>query len=419
MKKLLYSLLAIGIAMAQLSCNSSQKFITNSQDYQQYLTPARQHFQQHQQLVKFWTNRLQEQPQNPLYLAKVAGLASRQFRLDGNINAIKKSDSIFKKIIKSTIRPKAGTYLALAQNAITQHNFQGALKFIHQADKIGGKSYETHLLKIDVYLELGNEEMVVSMLQSIDNKHTFDYLIRASKLKDHQGDLAGAIRLMEQAFQRIKNNGQELYCWSLANLGDMYTHDGRPEQAYQAYLKVLKKNPTYGHALKGIAWLTYVYDKKTQDAKNIIHFLQKQKNAPDLYLWLAEIADYEGNKQEKRQNLQKFQSIVSQKIYGAMYDTYRISLAAQEFQNYEQAIRLAQKEVRNRPIAASYALLAWSYLQKGDAQRAYLIVQKQERFQTAGLEPKVLYQLGEIYLANNDLKSAKKYLQQANEEPRN
>jgi len=414
MKTLLSLTLLVSLGIL-CSCSTPPP-ITQANDYQPYLT--KQTNVNATKPVKtwdFWQRKYKEQPQNLIYQGKIAGLLRQNFRLTGNIASLHQADSIYHHILKSTYVPKAGTYLALAQNSITQHKFQQALKYAQKAQKIGGQAFESQLLMIDIYLELGYDLNVTSMLQSIENKNTFDYLIRASKFKDHQGNLEEAILLMEKAFERIKNNGKELYCWSLANLGDMYMHANRPRDAYQAYLKVLKTNPSYDHALKGIAWLAYVYDKNIAEAKRIIHFLQQQKTAPDLYLLLAELADFEGNSVAKQKNLQKFMAITSQDNYGAMYDTYRIALEAEEFKNYPKAIQLAKKEIKNRPIPGSYDLLAWALLQKGKPQEAYKIIQQQVTPKAEGLEPHILYHLGEIYWANNQPKYARKYLKMAEE----
>ena len=66
-----------------------------------------------------------------------------------------------------------------------------------------------------------------------------------------------AIKLMEQAFEKVKNAGKILVLLDLSNLADMYGHAGRVKEAYDAYINVLNKDSSYIYALKGIAWIAY------------------------------------------------------------------------------------------------------------------------------------------------------------------
>ena len=56
------------------------------------------------------------------------------------------------------------------------------------------------MMLTDVSLELGDYATARRTLQQFKNKNSFAYLIREVKLKDHEGDLEGAITSMERAY---------------------------------------------------------------------------------------------------------------------------------------------------------------------------------------------------------------------------
>jgi tetratricopeptide (TPR) repeat protein len=147
-----------------------------------------------------------------------------------------------------------------------------------------GDAY-TWLLEFDTKMELGDITMASEKIESIKDKSSFDYLIRKAKLEDHKGNLDGAITLMEQAFEKVKNKTSGLYCWALSNLGDMYGHAGRVEDSYHAYLNVLQKDSGYIYALKGIAWIARMIVMRR--SKRIYQFMLSQTDMPDLYLTLG------------------------------------------------------------------------------------------------------------------------------------
>ena len=80
---------------------------------------------------------------------------------------------------------------------------------------MGDDKFQSVLMEFDVAMELGNKIRVEKALNSLNDKNDFSFLIRESKYKDHvEGDLNGAILLMEQAWGKIKdgsNNSVKLW----------------------------------------------------------------------------------------------------------------------------------------------------------------------------------------------------------------
>jgi tetratricopeptide (TPR) repeat protein len=144
------------------------------------------------------------------------------------------------------------------------------------------------MILTDVAIELGDYARAKTDANQFRNKNSFAYLIREAKLKDHEGDLAGAIVSMERAYQRIEGNKQ-LAQWTLTNLGDMYGHAGRISDAYQNYLEALKANPHDDYALKGIAWIALSNDQNTAEAKRIMKVLASRKKMPEANCFLQKL----------------------------------------------------------------------------------------------------------------------------------
>jgi tetratricopeptide (TPR) repeat protein len=396
-----------------IGCSTSpERKIVNPADYESYLSGGNDmSLQKCNEEMEFWLKRLSDVPDGEAYRLKVAGLLSSRFMLNGRIEDIAAADSIYRLVLGNDL-PYASVHRSLAANAITQHKFREARKEIEKSLAIGeGKAASLYML-VDVSLELGDYEGAATAMKKFTNRTSFPYLVREAKLKDHEGKLDSAIVLMEKALEQAKEN-PSLFLWTQSNLGDMYGHAGRIEDSYKAYLNVLKQNPDYDYALKGIAWIAYSHDHDFAEAKRIVRFIEPRRATPDMHLLLAQIADAENDTDEKIKQLSLFRKLARASKYGDMYNKYLALLEAEEFSNPTATIAIAEKEIENRPTPQSYDLLAWGYYNKGDLAGALAIAR--QRIENKTYEPDALYHLGVIYQANGMTREAKRYFKQAEE----
>jgi tetratricopeptide (TPR) repeat protein len=401
------------LSILLFKCSEKKKVVVNSTDYDIYLTSTpNQALAKVNEELSFWKNRLAESPNSKTNLLRIAGLYSGRFQLNGEVEDLHRSDSIYNLILASTTLGKDNIYRSLAANNITKHEFRQARTNLQEALAIGDGKASSYLMLVDVNLELGDYPGAELILKSFTNKKSFAYLIRDAKIKDHQGDLDSAIILMEHAVDRIKEN-KSLFTWTMSNLGDMYGHASRISESYQAYLEVLKQDPDYDHALKGIAWIAFVHDRNTQEAKRILNFIDTRKATPDMHLMLAEIAEVENDAGEKKKQLELFTNEARNSKYGGMYNTYLAKLEAEEFSNPQTAISIAEQEIQNRPTPLSYDLLAWGLFHKGEYREALEIANKNVLNRT--YEPVALFHMAMIYKSNGLEKEARNYFEQAAE----
>lgn len=360
--------------------------------------------------MSFWRERLTRMPNDEASTRKLAGLHGANFRKTGMVEELKVSDSIYSHLLKTTTSGKAGLYLGLAQNSITQHQFKQASIHADSAFKTGERKAAVLLVSADIALELGNYSQAKNILKQFTNRNSFAHLIRQVKVKDQEGHLDSAIFIMEKAFDRVKGN-KDLYCWSLSNLADMYGHAGRIEDAYNSYMSVLQKDPSYDYALKGIAWIALSNDKNFTEAKRIINTLASRSRMPEAHLMLAEIADMENDQQEKINHLKLFVSLTDNAGYKTMYAKYLAEIYADDLKKPEASLAIAEQEILNRPTPQSFDLKAWALLHLDRKKEALFVAQKYVVSKT--FEPDAAYHLGMIYLSNGFEEEAEKYLEEA------
>ena len=412
MRIYIYSLLLYVIIFN--SCKN-KKNIVNTGDYNQYMqATSSTKLAEIDTELKFWTDRVKKNPEDLASQSKIAGLTSRRFSFSGNIAEVHIADSLFREINKINKSFTSGTYRALAANDITQHKFREAGAFIDSALKMGDDKYMSVLMEIDIAMELGDIYRARTALASLKDKTDFAYLVRSAKMHDHIGEGEEAISILKQALKNLNPEFDKAnYIWAKTNLGDWLGHNNHFAESYQSYLDALKVEPENHHALKGIAWLAFAHDKNTAEAKRILTYLMKVHPVPDYKLMMGEIAAFENNTAEKEKYWNEFIAEVSDPLYGDMYNKYVFNLQADELKNYKEALRIAQREVDNRPTALSYDMLAYSLYKNGDIEKANSIVKSYVAKKC--FEPFSIYHQGLIYKAAGDKKKAEKNLKLAAE----
>ena len=80
--------------------------------------------------------------------------------------------------------------------------------------------------------------------------------------------------------------------------------------------------------------------------------------------------------EEKNKNLASYLACVKNPKYGNMYNHNNVILYLEEFQNEEEAVKIIEVEIKNRPTPISYDLLAWASYKNGDFKNALMIANK-------------------------------------------
>lgn len=402
-KHLAYILLLLFI----VSCNNRLNKITSTNDYNAYLeTSENEALLLIKEDLLFWKKKLEKEPNQFPYFAKVAASQSQIFSKTGDIKTLIEAEKNLIKVNERTDYDNSGYLRSLAKNYISQHRFKEALKLLERAEANGENLKSTEKMLFDVHLELGNFKLAKTYLEKIRKDSGFDYHIRLSKWSDHRGNLEAAIKYMEQAKAIAESsNVPSTKQWVYTNLADYYGHAGKIEASYNHYLKALELDPDDAYAKKGIAWIVYSHEKNPDEALRILNTITKTYKAPDYHLLKAEIAEFKGDSKLKEEQLKLYSEAVNDPLYGGMYNKYNVLLYAENAKQTATALRIAHVEIKNRPIPQSYDLLAWTYYNHGNVKKALDLMEKYVVGKT--FEPEILFHLAHIYKANGKLKEAR------------
>ncbi len=403
MKKLNKIVMVLFVSTLLYNCSNPEKEqITNALDYNKFLeVEGNTSLEFAQNEITFWNNKLKRNPIAFPYLSKKAAAQKQLFDATGSIDYLKKAEQNLIEANEIANYKRAGLLRSLARNYISQHRFKEALELLKKAEVNGENLKGTQKMLFDVHLELGNTKLAKQYLEKIVNFNDFDYLIRTSKWSDYKGDLDNAIKYLEKALVKVETaKNKSTMQWAYTNLADYYGHAGRIQNSYNHYLKSLALNPNDAYAKRGIAWIVYSYERNPKEALRILDAITEDYNAPDYALLKAEIYEYMNQSNQKEKHLKNYDAAVANTQYGDMYNAYNVKLNNDRVEYIEDALKLAKREIENRPTALSYDLLAWTYFNMGKTKEALEVVETNVLGKTS--EPEVLYHIAEIYKANGN-----------------
>lgn len=399
--RVLNNIIVIMISILIISCQEKENSITNPEDYEIYLTEQNNQIAENAiKKLQFWDTKIKGDSLQITALTPAASAYTELFQSTGDIEYLKLAEKALTRSSDIAAIGKSGHLLSLAHNYISQHRFREAKKAAQGAYLLKTNTNAAEMVLFDVSMELGEYEKAQKYLEQIADQSDYNFLIRLAKWNDYKGNLDATIRNMEKA-KRIAESGKKesLMLWSYTNLADYYGHAGRIKESYDHYLKTLAIDPSNAYAKKGIAWIVYSYENNPDEAFRILDAVTKDYQSPDYFLLKAEIAEYKNDDEAKEANLKKYLSTANNIKYGDMYNTHNALVLAEEYQEYEQALKLAEEEIMNRPTPQSYDLKAHILNLKGNHIEALGIAKKHIINKT--FEPVANLHIAQIYKAND------------------
>jgi tetratricopeptide (TPR) repeat protein len=362
--------------------------------------------------IDFWKNRITNNSFDIVNKYQYAANLVARFHLLGDINDVIKADSLLLDIEKNFNNKQASPFIALTSNAILQHNFQNAASYLKQAKDIGIDNTVNYATTFDVDFELGNIETASASLEKMNDPSNFGYPFRKSKMAHYLGELNSSISFMEKAYS-ISNDNALLQSTALSNVGDLYTHAGKLEEAVNSYKKSIKVNASDLHSLMGIGWIALVKDNNDTLATKIFKFVQSKSKSPDVLYKLILVAQHNKDKAKELEYAKQFEAIVTDSLYGRMYNKYLIQLYTDVLKNPAKAEAIAKDELKNRTTPQTNAWYAYALLQNKKIEQANAIYKK--HISGKPLEALELYFMGKLMEATNKGYNAKEFFKAANE----
>jgi hypothetical protein len=360
--------------------------------------------------LQFWKNRIDPKNSGLVSELKYTSSLAQRFHLSGDINDLVTADSILFTADKTFDHKESAPNMGLVRQSILQHRFTEADSLLEEAKKAGIKLYESITTSFDVDFELGRYLLAETELKKIADRKDYGYNFRYAKLAHYKGELDSAIAAMHRASE-IAGTNIYLKQAALSNEADLNLHSGNLQRANDLYMESISLSAADLHSIMGLGWIALVYDKNDSLAEKIFRFVQSKTKSPDVIFKLIQVADATGDSAMQQKYANEFAEIVTEPVYGNMYNKYLIELYTGILNEPAKAEAIAKKELLNRATAQTYAWYAWALFANNKMEEADKIYH--QHVSGKPLEGLELYWMGKFMQGQKKGYNAKEFFKAA------
>jgi tetratricopeptide (TPR) repeat protein len=189
---------------------------------------------------------------------------------------------------------------------------------------------------------------------------------RASYARELQGDLSGALRLMQMAADATTSHDPESQAWHYAQLGDLYFQMGRLADAEREYGRAEFTFPGHPHAIAGLARVDAARGDLASALARYVE-LEAKGARPEHLARMAEIEQVLGRTDAARRHF----ALAEQ---GWRTDSpepaHLARLVARDRTRARDALAIAEQAALVRRDIFTMDAVAWAAFQAGDLARA-------------------------------------------------
>ncbi len=356
-----------------------------------------------QQLIK-------KQPDDPKGYNQLSAALIQKARETGDFSL----NTLAEEALKQSFKLDPDNFNALKLQAtllLSYHRFAEALQFVQRAQAIKPKDHELYGAMVDALVELGEYEKAVDAAQNmVDLRPDTASYSRISYLRSLHGDTKGAIEAMKMAAESASPQIPEIGAWCRVHLGDELINDGKLDEAEHQYDHALYLMPEYHTALAAKARARYA----AGDFANAEVFFKRaieRVPSPDYVAALGDLYAKTGRMDEAKQQYEQVEFIEKTGTNAGTYSRQLALFWADHDIRLDEALSVAENEIKARNDIYASDLLAWCLYKKGRFGEAKSAIDKAMRLKTR--DPKLFYHAGMIALALNDNNKGVEYLKQA------
>ena len=281
---------------------------------------------------------------------------------------------------------------------LSQHRFAEALEEAIAVQKLRPEDAWNYAIAGDALLELGRyEEAFDSFDEVMERRPDAGVYARVAYARELQGDLDGAVRLMQMSAEATSRHDVEALAWTRAQLGNLYLLQGRLDEAERELSHAEFVFPSHPYALNGRVRLLIA---RRQYAE-ALELSRRTPTTPESLATQGDLLDRLGRSDEAEKVYREAERLEregweqEQPQPGAL-----ARFLAERGRNISEAIALAERAADERQDVVTMDALAWSYYKAGRLADAASAIARATRLGTA--DPRIRCHASAIALSQRD-----------------
>jgi tetratricopeptide (TPR) repeat protein len=294
-----------------------------------------------------------------------------------------------------------------------RHEFAKALETATRLNKKVPDDVAVYGYLVDANVELGNYKEAVAAAQWMLDLRPGNVggLVRASYLRELHGNLAGALELMQMAYDATPPSETADRAWMLAQMAhlDLLTGDLTKAEMYAS--SALRVFPDYHYGLAALAQVRMAQGRYEDAVSPFRKRYEAAPHAQNLYD-LAEARELAGQHEDAQASFRKFEQ-QSGAESGLDNNSNRelILYYVDRAGEPAKALEIARREMARHPDVFALDSYAWALAANGDYASAEQQLRK--ALEMGVKDQKVLYHAGSIALRLHQNEKAEIYLKDA------
>jgi tetratricopeptide (TPR) repeat protein len=339
--------------------------------------------------------RLADEPGNGVAAARLADALLRQARATGIGGYAIQAEGALRTALAAGVSYEAQRMLGAV--LASQHRFREAIAAAEQARVLDSSDNWNDGVIGDAHLELGDYDAAFTAFDAMMRKRPSAAAYgRASYARELQGDLAGALRLMQMARDATSAHDPESQAWHHAQLGDLHYQLGGLDAAEREYRHAAFTFADHPLALAGLA---RVDAARGQLAAALARYgsLMAHAPAPEYAARMAELEEALGRPLDAARH----RALAEQGWRIDMPEpTHLARLLARDPARASEALAIAEQAAWDRQDIFTMDAVGWAALRAGRIARA--VEASRLALRTGTRDRAILYHAAAIAAAAGD-----------------